>query len=246
MNIDAVMSKTISKITLFAGAALALAMMMLYVHKGTIPALAPKDNIPIYSVKTNGNQIALTFDIASGADTTDTLLDILDKYNIKVTFFVTGRWAELFPADLIKIAGSGHEIGSHGYKHLDYVTLSDSDMLKDLNLASDALDRIMGKRPTLFRAPYGSWNPKVVDAVCGRQYEFIQWDVDSLDWTGLKPDAMLARVLPKVQSGSIILFHNDGKHTVDVLPSLIEKLQTMGFKFVTVTELLNESLEASK
>jgi peptidoglycan-N-acetylglucosamine deacetylase len=244
MKIFIITRNTVLKLALFAGILLALVVFVLNMHDGMAPALAPNDNIPIYSVKTKGNQIALTLDVAWGSNMTDRQLDIFDKYNIKATFYVTGRWAELNSDELQRIASRGHEIGSHGHTHLDFVKLSDADMVKELNQASDANMRSTGKRPATFRAPYGSWNARVVDVVCGQQYEFIQWDVDSLDWKGLTPDAMEARVLPIVKSGSIILLHNNGKYTTDVLPSLIEKLQAKGFKFVTVTELINESLEA--
>lgn len=224
--------------------AVVLAVLVMVLDKDTAQVLAPKENIPIYSVKTSGNQIALTFDAASGSDTMDAMLNIFDKYNVKVTFFVTGRWAELYPDDLQKLAARGHEIGSHGYRHIDYVKSSKADMVNDLNLASDALYKLTGQRPALFRAPYGAWDGRTVDVVCGQQYEFVQWDVDSLDWMGLTPAQMEARVLPKVKSGSILLFHNDGKHTVEVLPSIIEKLQAKGFKFVKVSDLIDEGLES--
>jgi peptidoglycan/xylan/chitin deacetylase (PgdA/CDA1 family) len=223
--------------------ALASFLLLLNAGDGSAPAGASKDNIPIYSVKTNGSQIALTFDIAWGSGFTDKLLDILGEYGAKATFYVTGKWAEANSEELRKIAGRGHEIGSHGYSHRDFVKLGGDDMAKDLALASDAIKRVIGCRPMTFRAPYGSWDAKVVDAVCGQGYEFVQWDVDSLDWKGLSPGAMEARVLPKVQSGSILLFHNDGKHTAEALPGILEKLRAKGFGFVTVTELIGEGLE---
>jgi polysaccharide deacetylase family sporulation protein PdaB len=209
----------------------------------SVPIRASKDNIPIYSVKTGGSQIALTFDIAWGTGFTDKLLDILDEYGAKATFYVTGKWAEANSAELQRIAGRGHEIGSHGYSHRDFTKLGGEDIARDLALASDAIHRVAGMRPATFRAPYGAWDARVVDAVCGQQYDFIQWDVDSLDWKGLTPEAMEARVLPNVQSGSILLFHNDGKHTAEALPAMLDKLREKGFKFVTVTELIGEGLE---
>lgn len=227
-------------------AVLVITILVFYLYEDTAATMAPKDNIPIYNVKTNGNQIALTLDVAWGSNMTDAQLDIFDQYNIKATFYVTGKWAELNSNELQKIANRGHEIGSHGYTHLDFAKLSDAEMVKELTLASDAIFRVTGKKPATFRAPYGSWNDRIVDVVCGQQYEFIQWDVDSLDWKGLTPEAMEARILPNVKSGSILLFHNNGEYTTEALPSLIEKLQAKGFKFVTVTEILNESLEAQK
>jgi polysaccharide deacetylase family sporulation protein PdaB len=246
MRIFVITREAIEKVSIMAGVVLASAVFLFYMDGGAAPALAPKDNIPIYSVKTSGNQVALTFDAAWGCDRTQSLLDIFDRYDIKVTFFVTGMWADANPSALKAVADRGHEIGSHSYTHRDFATLSDAEMVKELDRTAEAISRVTGKKPTIFRAPYGSWNARIVDVVCGQQYDFIQWDVDSLDWKNLQPGAIEERILPKVQSGSIVLFHNDGKFTPDALPSIIEKLREKGFKFVTVTELVGESLETQK
>jgi peptidoglycan-N-acetylglucosamine deacetylase len=246
MRIFVITKEAMLRIALIAGIVVVSVLFVLYTSGGAAPVFGPKDNIPIYSVKTSGKQIALTFDAAWGADKTDALLDIFDKYHIKVTFFVTGMWADANPDVLKKISARGHEIGSHSYTHKDFATLSEAEMIKELDRSADSIERITGKRPTIFRAPYGSWNAKIVDVVGKQQYDFIQWDVDSLDWKGLTPDAMETRIFAKVQSGSIILFHNDGKNTPQALPAIIEKLQAKGLKPVTVTELVNESLETQK
>ena len=246
MRIFVITGETITKIVMIIAIAAASAVFLCTMKGGAAPASAPKDNIPIYSVKTSGNQVALTFDAAWGSDKTQALLDIFDKYHIKVTFFVTGMWADANPDALKAIADRGHEIGNHSYTHRDFASLSDAEIVNELTRTSDAIERVTGRKPTIFRAPYGSWNSRIVDVVCGQQYDFIQWDVDSLDWKGLTAEAIEARVLPKVQSGSIVLFHNDGKYTPDAVPTIIEKLQAKGFKFVTVSELVGESLETQK
>lgn len=246
MRVFVVTREAIVRASLIAALALASVVVLLYMDGGEAPAAAPRDNIPIYSVKTGGSQIALTFDAAWGCERTPKLLDAFDEYGIKVTFFVTGMWADANPEALREIADRGHEIGNHSYTHKDFATLSDADMVKELDRASDAIERVTGRRPTLFRAPYGSWNARIVDVVCGQQFDFIQWDVDSLDWKGLTAGAMEARVLPRVQPGSIVLFHNDGQHTPEAIGPIIANLREKGFEFVTVTELVGESLEARK
>ena len=212
----------------------------------TLSVFVPKDNIPVYSVKTDGKQIAITFDAAWGTDKTAALLDILDKYNVKATFFVTGMWAKKNADVLAEISRRGHEIGSHGYTHKDLTTLPEAEVIDELTKTADVIEKVTGKRPTIFRAPYGAWNAKLVDIVGKEQFDFIQWDVDSLDWKGLSSEQMQARVLPRVVSGSITLFHNDGAHTPEVMPVILEKLIADGYKPVTVSELLGESLEAAR
>ncbi len=246
MRVFVLTKEFIVRISLIAALAVASLLFILYTGDGDTQVLAPKDNIPIYSVKTNGKQIAITLDAAWGTDKTASILEILDKYNIKVTFFVTGMWADKNDAVLKEIAQHGHEIGNHSYTHRDFATLSDDEIAKELKRCSDSIERITGKRPGLFRAPYGSWNTHVVDAVCGQQYEFIQWDVDSIDWKGLTSAQIEARIFSRVQSGSILLFHNDAKYIVEALPPVIEKLLADGYKPVTVTELVGESLETNQ
>lgn len=246
MRVFVVTREAIVRSAVIVGVAVLSVVFILYSGKGTVAAFGPKDNIPIYSVKTSGMQVAITLDAAWGSDKTAAILDVLDKYQIKATFFVTGMWAKANEPALKAIAGRGHEIGNHSYSHKDYATLSDADIVADLGKAGDAIEGVSGRRPTIFRAPYGSWNARIVDAVCGQQYDFIQWDVDSLDWKGLNVEQIEARIFSKVQSGSILLFHNDAKYIVEALPSVIEKLEEKGYKPVTVTELVNESLEARK
>ncbi len=164
---------------IFTCAVFALFVLIFTLAGGAAAVFAPKDNIPIYSVKTNGNQIALTLDVAWGSQMTGEQLDIFDRYGVKVTFYVTGRWAELNADELREIARRGHEIGSHGHTHRDFVKLSQDEMVKELKLASDAIEKVTGSPPATFRAPYGSWNGKTVDVVCGQKYEFVQWDVET-------------------------------------------------------------------
>jgi polysaccharide deacetylase family sporulation protein PdaB len=237
---------TVIRVSLIAALLTVSLIFILYPGERSAPIFAPKDNIPIYSVKTSGMQVAITLDAAWGTDKTAAILDILDHYNIKTTFFVTGMWAEKNEAILREIADRGHEIGNHSYSHRDFAKISDEEIVKELEKCTAAIERITGHRTSLFRAPYGSWNARIVDVVGREQYDFIQWDVDSIDWKGLTPAAMEARIFARVQSGSILLFHNDAQHIVEALPPIIERLQTQGYKPVTVTELVNESLEANK
>lgn len=179
MRVFVLTKETITRISLIAALAVASLVFILYTGGEDRQVLAPKDNIPIYSVKTNGMQIAITLDAAWGTDKTAAILDILDQYEVKATFFVTGMWADKNEAVLKDIAEHGHEIGNHSYTHRDFAKLSDEEIVKELERCTTSIERITGQRTSLFRAPYGSWNARIVDAVCGQEYDFIQWDVDS-------------------------------------------------------------------
>lgn len=230
-----------------AGIALAVVLLavvlFLAFRPGATSVFAPKDNIPIYSVNTKNMQVAVTFDAAWGTDKTIAILDALDEAHVKATFFVTGMWANKNADMLREIAKRGHEIGSHGYTHKDLTTLPENEVLDELKKTDDSIEKITGKRPVIFRAPYGAWNAKLVDIVGKYGSSFIQWDVDSLDWKGLDTAAIENRIFAKVQSGSIMLYHNDAAHTFEALPDLLKKLKDKGYKPVTVSELIEENLE---
>lgn len=197
-----------------------------------------KREVPIYHVKRDDNKIAFSFDAAWGNEDTASLIHILEKYNIKSTFFIVGEWADRYPESVKALADAGHEIMNHSNKHSHMTKLSKEDIIEDLNACSDKIEKITGKRPDLFRAPYGDYNSELVTICKENGYFTVQWDVDSLDWKGLSADKILDRVIKDTKSGSIILFHNAAKNTPEALPSIIEKLQAAGFTIVPVSELI--------
>lgn len=243
MRVFVVTKEHLIRFGIAAAAVLVAVALIGALRPGASSVFAPKDNIPIYSVHTKNMQVAVTFDAAWGTDKTMAILKALDDAGVKATFFVTGMWAEKNADMLREIASRGHEIGSHGYTHKDLTTLPESEVLAELKKTDDAIERITGKRPVIFRAPYGAWNAKLVDIVGKYGVDFIQWDVDSLDWKGLDITAIEGRIFAKVQSGSIMLYHNDAAHTWEALPDLLAKLKEKGFKPVTVSELVEENLE---
>ena len=103
--------------------------------------------IPIYSVERADNKIALTFDCAWNDDDVDSILDTLDEYGCKATFFVTGDWAEKYGDSLEKICQRGHEIGNHSYNHADYTKLSKEEMLADMEKCDAAVESATGEKP---------------------------------------------------------------------------------------------------
>ncbi len=164
-----------------AAALVVVLIVVLALRPDAASAFAPKDDIPIYSVNTKNMQVAITFDAAWGTDKTIAILDALDDAGIKATFFVTGMWANKNADMLREIANRGHEIGSHGYTHKDLTKLPDNEVMEELKKTDDTIERITGKRPMIFRAPYGAWNAKLVDLVGKYGVAFIQWDVETLD-----------------------------------------------------------------
>ncbi|KKM12889.1 deacetylase [Clostridiales bacterium PH28_bin88] len=194
--------------------------------------------LPIYSVDTSEKKVALSFDATWGADYTDQLLAILDQYQVKTTFFLTNKWISKYPDKAKKVADAGHEIGMHSATHPHFPQLSEQVMEEELVENRQMIKEITGYDAKVFRPPYGEYSNTLIQLCDRLGLKVIQWDVDSLDWKDLTAHQMFDRVTKRVKPGSIVLFHNQGKHTAEVLPSLLRWLQAQGYKVVPVSELI--------
>ncbi|MBQ3488560.1 MAG: polysaccharide deacetylase family protein [Clostridia bacterium] len=195
--------------------------------------------LPVYAVGREDSEIALTIDAAWDADKTPFILDTLDKFNVKATFFLCGVWVKQYPEYVKEISKRGHEIGNHSLTHPHMSRLDAIAIQKELSDLDDMLEELTGKRSTLFRAPYGEYNDTVIRAAHEAGYEVIQWSRDTVDWKkDRSAQTILDGVLKKLQSGDIILCHNNGFKIETYRPVLLETAQQMGFRFVTVSERL--------
>ena len=197
--------------------------------------------LPIYSVKTEEKKLAISFDCAWGTDYTDKLLSTMSENDIKCTFFMVEFWTEKHPDYVKKISDMGHEIGTHSATHPHMSKMGKSAIEKELESSKKAISDITNKPVELFRAPFGEYNNTVIETAYEKGLYTIQWDVDSLDWKDLSASEITARVLSKVKNGSIVLFHNQGKHTAEAIKLIIPELKKQGYTFVTIGELIYRS-----
>ncbi|MGN1227952.1 MAG: polysaccharide deacetylase family protein [Christensenellales bacterium] len=203
----------------------------------------PVKKYPIYSVATDEKKVAISFDAAWGADKTQDILNVLDEFNVKATFFLVGIWIEKY-TDLTKeIANRGFEIGSHSYNHPDFTKLDKIHMKAELESTNELLEEVINKKPTLFRPPFGAYNDTLIETLDEMGMKGIQWDVDTLDWKGYTPSQVLNRVTSKVGCGSIILCHNNADHVVESTRLILTTLINKGYEFVTVGELTKDVKE---
>lgn len=194
--------------------------------------------IPVYCVNTNEKKIAVTFDAAWGAEDTDELLSILQEYNAKATVFVVGDWARKYPDAVRAFFDAGHTIGNHSDSHKAYSKLSLAEIQADVQACNAEIEKIIGEKPRLLRAPSGDYSNDTLTAAEGLSMQTVQWSVDSLDWQGLSVEEMVTRATGAVENGSILLFHNDVKNTPEALRQILKSLSQKGYQFVTVEELL--------
>ncbi len=194
--------------------------------------------IPIYNVDRTKKVCSISFDAAWGNEQTDTLLKILDKYNVKTTFFLVGSWVEKYPDSVKKIAKKGHDVGNHSDKHDHLTQMSESTIVEDVKSCNEKIKKLTGKSPTLFRPPYGDYNNSVVSSVMGLDMYCVQWNIDSLDWKDPSVDRIVQNCVNKLVPGSIILLHNGATNTPEALPKIIEAIQAEGYEIVPISKIL--------
>lgn len=196
--------------------------------------------IPIYCVDSNEKKVALSFDAAWGNEDTKTILEILEKYDVKVTFFMTGGWVESYPEDVKAIAAAGHDLGNHSENHKHMSQLGSDACIDEIMKVHEKVKELTGKDMCLFRPPYGDYNDTLINSVYTCGYYPIQWDVDSLDWKDYGADNIVKTVLhhKNLGNGSIILMHNGAKYTKDALEQVIVGLKEMGYEIVPISQLI--------
>ena len=203
-----------------------------------VEAASTERALPIYCVQQEEKLASLTFDAAWGNEDTDELIEILQKYDVKATFFLVGQWVDKYPESVKQLSDAGMEVMNHSNDHAHFAKLSASEIVENVNACNAKIEAITGVRPTLFRCPYGEYDDNVIETVQGMGMTAIQWDVDSLDWKGLDASAITERVIKGVQPGSIVLFHNAAEHTPEALSGIIEQLLADGYTIVPISELL--------
>ena len=221
-------------------AALVLAAAIFYVvnYPVSVSAAASTRQLPIYSVERTQKVCAISFDAAWGNEDTQTLIDILEKFHVKTTFFVVGDWVEKYPESVKALHNAGHEVMSHSNHHDHYNALTAQQIVEDVTASNQRIAAATGVTPTLIRCPYGEYDDHVIAAIRSMGMEPIQWDVDSLDWKDYDADTICQRVTSRVRQGSIVLFHNAALHTPEALPAILTCLINDGYTVVPISQLI--------
>lgn len=191
--------------------------------------------------------IALTFDDGPHPKYTSEILDILDEYDVKATFFVLGKFAEAYPDIIRRQWEEGHEIGNHTYSHINIKKASKDNLQKEYKKTQEIVYSVTNSKPKLFRPPYGSFDEKTIDIVEKSNSVIVLWSYkqDSKDWSNPEVNKIVNTTLSNIENGDIILFHDyiyyNESHTVEALKKIIPELKNRGYEFVTISELINLS-----
>jgi len=190
-------------------------------------------------------QIALTFDAGWLYDQTTNLLDVLDNYQVKSTFFLRGRWAEDHPGLAKEILKRGHSTENHSLTHGHMKGMTEAEIRNEMALSTKLIQEATGYRPYLFRPPFGEYDSRVLKILAEQGFPYtIMWTIDSLDWmeerNGEKVTAqyLTKRILSNATDKGIVLMHVGGYQTVNALPDIIEGLRKDGYKLVKVNDML--------
>lgn len=195
------------------------------------------DNRVIYAGNTEKNNVCFMINVYQGNQEIKDMLDILDLYKVKTTFFIGGCWA-VNNIDLVKeIYTRGHEIGNHGFYHKDQDKLDYDANLQEINMCHKVVSENLGIEMKLFAPPSGAYNIKTVDAATNLNYKTIMWTHDTIDWRDQDSDLIFKRATKNLSNGDLVLMHPT-KKTVDALSSILSTAINNGFQPTTVSNCL--------
>ncbi len=185
--------------------------------------------------KSTDKLVCFTFDDGPYAPVTNKILDTLEKYDGRATFFVVGDRASTYSAEIERAAKLGCEIGTHTYSHVNLNTLSADEMQREINKSCSVITKYSHRKVRVLRPPEGAANETVQANV---NLPLVLWSVDSRDWEYRNADKDYQTVMDNVFDGSIVLMHDLYPATADAVARLIPELAKQGYKFVTFSELM--------
>ena len=186
-------------------------------------------------------KIAITFDDGPNSNFTLEILKILKHYDAKATFFCIGQNIEKHPEILKAIAENGHDIGNHSFSHNVMIDFNSTEnWLGEIKQTDTVIHKVLGKKTSLFRPPFGVTTPKLAKALKVTEHDVIGWNIRSYDTMIKNPKRIVKRITKQLQPGAIILLHDKQSNVLHVLEHLLQFLQKQNYQSVTINELLNE------
>ena len=196
----------------------------------------------IRTVETTEPYMSITIDCCYYDNATDKILDVLDEFNVKATFFMAGYFIQHYPESAKKIMARGHEIGEHSNTHPHMLELDTYRQMRQILKVTDDMEALLGFRTRLYRPPYGEHDQYVTAIARGEGQEVVMWTIDSHDWDEAykhRPEAVISRDKKDVGPGTIILHHLDGFNTPEILREVIPYFQNeLGLTLIPVSELM--------
>ena len=200
------------------------------------PAPAPAPAAPTPAPTTGNKVIALTFDDGPGPYTAH-LLDILDQYGAKATFFLIGSKVSGQASVVRSIQARGHQLGNHSWSHPELPKLSVDQIAGEIDRTNEAIRQATGVKPSILRPPYGAVNGVVLEQLRLRNMSSILWSVDTRDWADRNSQIVCSRAVAGARPGAVILMHDIHQTSVNAVPCILSSLKQQGYSFVTIQRL---------
>ena len=201
------------------------------------PEPKPAPAVPAPAPTTGNKVIALTFDDGPGPHTAH-LLDILDQYGAKATFFLIGSKVSSQANVVRSIHARGHQLGNHSWSHPELPKLPVDQIAGEIDRTNDAIKQATGVTPIVMRPPYGAVNGTVLEQLRLRGMSSILWSVDTRDWADRNSDIVCSRAVAGARPRAIILMHDIHQTSVGAVPCILSALKQQGYLFVTVQGLI--------
>ncbi len=205
--------------------------------KSVTPINANASYGALYSGSKTSGGVSLMFNIYENTQVVEKILDTLSAHEAKATFFVGGCWADDNKQTLIRILEEGHELGNHGYFHKDHKKLSEQANLEEIQNNHDVVKALCGYEMKLFAPPSGSFSTTTLKVAEKLGYKTIMWTKDTIDWRDSDIDTLYNRATKNLTAGDFILMHPK-EHTAVVLNRILNYLNKIGLKAITVSESL--------
>ena len=232
----------ISKRSIYIGLivfAMMIAGIFFWINLVKTTFLYTNENEPIRNGNPESNKFAITCNVDWGNEVIPEILNVLDEENIKITFFVSGRWAANNPELLKEIYSHGHEIGNHGYSHKMHGKIDRETNRSEIKRTEEAIEKAIGIKTCYFAPPAGDFNEVTLEVAEELGYKTVLWSVDTIDWKeGSTAQVILDRVMKKPHKGAILLMHPKVE-TAKALPEIIKNIKRENIEIGTVSDLLN-------
>ena len=188
------------------------------------------DSIFLIDGEKKSKTLYLTFDDGPVEGITVDLLNLLDEFKVKATFFILGRCAKSHPEIIKAIHSRGHTLANHSYNHPPFHKISLKQQLTEIFTTNKVLNEITNENCALFRAPQGRWNIKLLFQLFRLKITAVHWSRDSMDFRKEPPSEIVERfVSDPIRPGDIVLFHDDDPRCIEALRTLIPLWQSQGF-----------------
>lgn len=213
-----------------------LTLIMIYANKNTITSVS--ELLPITEVSTNEKVVAIACNVYEGNEQLKKIIEVLNRENVKISFFIGGIWAYRNPETLMLLKNSGQDIQNHGYYHKKPSTLSEKNNIAEIKDTEKLIYNIAQIRTSIFEPPFGDYDDNTLNIINELGYKAVTWNIDTIDWReDASEDIIIKRISKKIHPGSIILTHPKPV-TANSISRIIKMIKGEGYKIITVKELL--------